>query len=116
MAAAMTGSTRRIQLTDEDVKVVLQAISEGRVRTLDDVPYDPKEWDEETVRDWLERTHMPTHARWMVSTLRGGRKIKSRPVAPTVRLALGALEQRIQQLELEVADLRERLSRASTAV
>ena len=112
----MTDSTRGIKLTDEDVTIVIQAIREGRVRTLDGVPYDAKDWDdEETVRDWLERTHTRRRAREIVDTLRRGDNIKSRPVAPTVHLSLRTLEQRITQLERQVAELRERLPRDSIA-
>lgn len=95
-----------ISLTDEEIGIVLQAIREGRVRNLDDVPYDAEVWDEEAVGDWLERTHLPRRARQIVSTLRGGRNIKSRPVAPTVDIAMWPLLARIAQLEHEVAVLR----------
>jgi hypothetical protein len=113
-ANEMTEPTRGVQLTDEDVTVVIEAIREGRVRTLDGAPYDPKVWDEETVRDWLQRTHLPPHARYIVTTLRRGLKIQCRPVAPTAYVALRALEQSISQLEREVAELRERLPRDSS--
>lgn len=107
----MTEPPTGIQLTDDDVSVVLQAIREARVRGLDDAPYDPEEWDDEAVRDWLERTHRPTRARQIVSTLRGGRNIKSRPMAPTTHIALQALVRRIMQLERDVAALQQRLPR-----
>ena len=94
--------TAGINLTDEDVAVVLQAIREGRVRTLDDVPYDAEVWDEEAVRDWLERTHLPRRARQIVSTLRNGQRVQSRPIAPTVDIALRPLLVRIAELEREV--------------
>ncbi len=103
-----------ISLTDEEVAMVVQAIREGRVRTLDDLPYDAEVWDEEAVRDWLERTHLPRRARQIVSTLRGGRNIKSRPVAPTVDIALRVLvahihtlQTRIDALQHEVSELRQ---------
>jgi hypothetical protein len=97
------------QLTDDDVAVVLQAIREGRVRGLDDEPYDAEAWDEEAAREWLERTHTPSHARYMVTTLRAGKRIKSRPTPPTTDLAIRALARRIAQLERTVDALRERL-------
>ena len=96
-----------IHLTEDDVAQVLQAIGEGRVRDLDDTPYDAAVWDEEVVRDWLERTHFPTRARQIVSMLRNGQRIKSRPVAPTVNIALRLLFARIEHLEREVAELRQ---------
>jgi hypothetical protein len=105
----MFESTTGHQLTDDDVAVVLQAIREGRVRGLDDEPFDSEEWDKEAVRDWLERTHMPTRARQIVTTLHRGRNIKSRPMAPTTHIALQALARRISHLEHEIAALRERL-------
>jgi hypothetical protein len=105
----MPETAGRVHLTDDDVAVVLQAIREGRVRALDDTPYDAADWDEETVRDWLERTHLPTRARQIVSTLRGGRQIKSRPVAPTTNLTLRALSTRIVHLERELAALKQRV-------
>ena len=99
-----------ISLTDEDVAVVLQAIREGRVRTLDGVPYDAVLWDEEAVRDWLERTHQPRRAKQIVAELHNGQRVKSRPVAPTVDIALRPLLARIAQLEQELAQLRARQS------
>jgi hypothetical protein len=106
----MSDSPTGFQPTDDDVAVVLQAIHDGRVRGLDDEPYDAEAWDDEAVRDWLQRTHMPAHARYIVTTLRGGRNIKSRPAAPTVYIALQTLTRRVEQLEREVAALREQSS------
>jgi hypothetical protein len=106
----MTEPPTGFQLTNDDVAVVLQAIRAGRVRDLDDVPYDPEQWDEEAVRYWLERTHRPAHARYIVTTLGAERHIKSRPMSPTTSIALQALIRRIAQLEREVADLHARLS------
>lgn len=101
-----------IQLTDADVKLVLQAIHDERIRGLDDEPYDAAAWDSkavpdgEAVRDWLERTHTPHRAHEIVATLRKGHRIQSRPVAPTVYIALQALMRRVERLEREVAALR----------
>jgi hypothetical protein len=111
----MPETAGRVHLTDDDVAVVLRAIREGRVRALDDSLYYATAWDEEAVRDWLERTHLPTRARQIVSTLRGGRQIKSRPVAPTVNIALRALRTRIVQLERELAELKQHVPGAPAA-
>ena len=109
----MNASSGEVHLSDDEVAVVLQAIGEGRVRDLDDVPYDPAVWDAEAVRDWLERTHRPTRAHEIVRTLRNGRTIKSRPFAPTVSIVLHALMHRITQLEQEMAALKQRVSGGS---
>lgn len=97
-----------VSLTEDDVAVVLQAIREGRVRTLDGVAYEAALWDEEAVRDWLERTHLSRRAKQILAELRKGQQVKSRPVAPTVDIALRTLLARMAQLEQEVARLRER--------
>ena len=80
-----------------------------RVCDLNDVPYDQAAWDAETVRDWLERTHQPPHARYIVTILRKGQRIKSRPFAPTVEVMLRPLL-RITQLEQEIETLKQRPS------
>jgi hypothetical protein len=98
-----------MHLTDEEVAMVLQAIQEGRIRGLDDVPYDPESWNEEAVRDWLEHNHTPSHARFMVTTLRAGKQVKSRPTPPTTDITTRALARHIAQMEREIAALRERL-------
>lgn len=105
----MSDTVNGLHLTDEEVGAVLQAIQEGRVRGLDDVTYDIKEWDEEAVRDWLEHNHTPGHARYMVTTLRAGRRVKSRPTPTATDIAIRVLTRRVAQLEHDIAALRERL-------
>jgi hypothetical protein len=99
-----------IHLTDDDVKVVLDAINAGRVRDLPGVPYDPMMWDKEAVRDWLERTHLPRRARQTLYELRAGKYVKSRPHASTVRMAVHGLEARIAQLEQDVAEMKQSIA------
>jgi hypothetical protein len=108
----MSDSPTGFQPTDDEVALVVQAIRGGRVRGLDGALYDPnpKVWNEEAVRDWLERTHTPRRAREIVRILRGGGNIKSRPAASTVYIALQTLTRRVEQLEREVAALREQSS------
>ena len=98
-------------LTKEDVKVVQQAIREGRVLTwlaFEEVPlpYDPDLWDEEAIRDWLERTHLQKRAKQILSQLRRGQTIKSRSISPTVEIVLRKLIERITKLEQEVTLLK----------
>lgn len=95
-----------LHLTDQDVALVLRAISEGRVRTVRGVPYDPGLWNEEAVRDWLERTHQPRRARQILVELAHGDTVRSRSMAPTVEITLQPLLSRIDQLEREVAALK----------
>ena len=99
-----------LTLTNDEVAVVMQAIRAGRVRRLDGAPYDVTLWDEEAVHDWLERTHQPRRAKQILAELRNGQQVRSRPVAPTVDIALRPLLARIAQLEQEIAQLRARQS------
>lgn len=106
----MAQITGEFHLTKEDVAVVQQAIREGRVLTWlpfeKDLPYDSDLWNEEAIRDWLERTHFPKRAKQILSQLRRGQTIKSRPIAPTVEIALRTLIERVTKLEREVALLK----------
>jgi hypothetical protein len=94
------------QLTEKDIELVIRSIGEGRVRGLDKVPYDPKLWDIEAVRDWLERNQEPRRARQILSELKNGDTVTSRPMAPTAWFAIHTLLTRIEQLERDVAELK----------
>ncbi len=106
----MAQITGEFHLTKEDVAIVQQAIREGRVLIWlpfeEELPYDSDLWDEEAIRDWLERTHFPKRAKQILSQLRRGQTIKSRPISPTVEIALRKLVERITKLEQEVALLK----------
>ena len=106
----MVQITGEFHLTKEDVAVVQQAIREGRVLIWlpfeEELPYDSDLWDEEAIRDWLERTHLPKRAKQILSQLRRGQTIKSRPISPTVEIALRKLVERVTKLEQEVALLK----------
>jgi len=99
-----------VTLADEDVDAVIQAIREGRVRTLDGVLYDPAVWNAEAVRDWLKRTHRSRRAKQLLAELRNVQQARSRSVALTTDIALRPLLVRSAQLEQEVAEFQERLA------
>lgn len=99
-----------VTLADEDVDAVIQAIREGRVRTLDGVLYDPAVWNAEAVRDWLKRTHQSRRAKQLLAELRNVKQAKSRPVALMTDIALLLLLVRIAHLEQELAEFQERLA------
>ena len=106
----MAQTTGEFHLTKEDVAVVQQGIREGRVLIWlpfeEELPYASDLWNEEAIRDWLERTHFPKRAKQILSQLRRGQKIRSRPISPTVEIALRKLVERITKLEQEVALLK----------
>jgi hypothetical protein len=94
--------------TGDDVAVVLQAIQAGRVSNLQKAPFDPDEWTEESVREWLEHFHEPSRARRIVSDLRRGLNVVSAPLPASLERTLYMLAERIGELEREVAELRAR--------
>ena len=106
----MAQTTGEFRLTKEDIAVVQQAIREGRILTWlpfeKELPYEPDLWNEEAIRDWLERTHFPRRAKQILSQLRRGQTIKSRPISPTVEIVLRKLVGRVTELEQEVALLK----------
>jgi hypothetical protein len=85
---------------------VLQTIRAGRVSNLDEIPFDPNDWTEESVREWLSHFHEPYRAKQIVGTLRGGRNIRSAPMPAPLERTLYMLAERIGQLEREVAALK----------
>ncbi len=100
--------TDRYEPTPDDVAVVLQGIRSGRVVNLDEVPFDSKDWTDESVQEWLVHFHEPNRAKQIVGTLRGGRNIKSAPLPASLERTLYMLAERIGELEREVTALKAR--------